>query len=566
MENAREEYKVVYQRISYYKANSFDTSFHNYLDSVIVEVANSAKTPQQFIEELDANYQKYLEIAANQEKQKKEEQNKKIEYSLGVGVLSVFGIAFILYGLFSFGRKYITDAIMMCILYALSAGLIAFSRLALAKKFEKISHVVTSFGLSLAYFTTFYSYIKKDIFGVYVCAVLIAVISIIALLLNRICKSDLIEIVAGLGVACVALPFVREGLESTFILLGGLIAFVNVIFYIFDAKYSTAVSKIIRTITMIVAGLCLVVSSDFSYISFWFKGGICLAFALVFAVGYIFNSKEGPVKYTCLTALSIFCLFLLDSKNKEIPALVASLLAVAIVSLILYLYNRKSEERWTGYIIFMTFVFFKSATFDTAVVSILMIFAALLISKLMIYKESEVLNVYDCVLTVFALFGMLYYYKNPLVYIIAIVAVAGCFIVKKYKLYHVIFTCIAMICFSFLNDALWLSVSFMIVALLLIGYGCHINKFEVRLSGLILSLIVCIKVALFDFRKADDFRRLIVFLVVGTIAITISIIYLYLEKKEREEAEAMAELEVPADNMVNEETAVSSTEGERVDE
>lgn len=532
MENSREEYKIVYQRISYYKNNSIDISFHNYLDSVIVEVSKSAKRPEEFLAELDANYQKYLSVIAEKNKAVKEESNKKLEYSLGVGVLSVFGIAFILYGIFSFGREYITDVVLMCILYVLAVGVVAFSELVLAKKHNSTSQLITCVGFSLAYFTTYYSYANKEIFGPVVAAILAAVISVLAMILNRFKNSEFIEIVAGLGVACVALPFVRGESELTFVIFGGVIAFVNLALYITGRKQTINVSKVIRTITMIIAGLCMTLSFDFVMISFWYKGGLCFVYALIFAIAYMLYDEVAPVKYTCLAGMSIFCLGLLNSKVDE-GAYIAAILAVGLISLMLFWYYRFTENKWLGYIVFMSFMTLHAVAAEDDTISILLIFGILLVSKLMIYRDVKALDIFDCVITGFSLLMMLYAYKNPLVYTIAVVAVMGCFIAKKYRMYHVVFTCITMVCFSFLNDALWLSISFMVVALLLIGYGCYINSFEVRLSGLILSLIVCLKVSLFDFRKADDFRRLIVFIVVGAIAIGISILYLQLEKREK---------------------------------
>ena len=106
----------------------------------------------------------------------------------------------------------------------------------------------------------------------------------------------------------------------------------------------------------------------------------------------------------------------------------------------------------------------------------------------------------------------------------------------RYMILAVFLTYVA--CFSGLGR-LWISVSLMAVAFVMIAVGCIANRFEIRLYGLILSLLVCVKVAFYDFKSEDEFSRMIVFLVVGVLAIAISAIYLILEKKEQKELKAL---------------------------
>lgn len=56
-----------------------------------------------------------------------------------------------------------------------------------------------------------------------------------------------------------------------------------------------------------------------------------------------------------------------------------------------------------------------------------------------------------------------------------------------------------------------------------------------RVSGLVLAVFVCLKLIFYDFREVEVMYRMLVFLVVGVIALMISYIYVKLEKKEKSE-------------------------------
>lgn len=77
-----------------------------------------------------------------------------------------------------------------------------------------------------------------------------------------------------------------------------------------------------------------------------------------------------------------------------------------------------------------------------------------------------------------------------------------------------------------LNSAL-----LMVIALVCVGIGFVAKERAVRIYGLVLSLIVCGKLVLYDFFGAPTLQKTIVFLVVGVIALVIAAIYMVLEKK-----------------------------------
>lgn len=75
------------------------------------------------------------------------------------------------------------------------------------------------------------------------------------------------------------------------------------------------------------------------------------------------------------------------------------------------------------------------------------------------------------------------------------------------------------------------SILLMIIALVCVGIGFGMNTKNVRIYGLVLALVVCGKLVLYDFFGAATIQKTILFFVVGVIALTIAAIYIILEKR-----------------------------------
>jgi uncharacterized membrane protein len=77
------------------------------------------------------------------------------------------------------------------------------------------------------------------------------------------------------------------------------------------------------------------------------------------------------------------------------------------------------------------------------------------------------------------------------------------------------------------------SIIIMVVALVCVGLGfCNKEKY-LRIYGLVLALLTCAKITLYDFMDAATLQKIILFLAVGFIALIIAGIYIILEKKEQ---------------------------------
>lgn len=75
------------------------------------------------------------------------------------------------------------------------------------------------------------------------------------------------------------------------------------------------------------------------------------------------------------------------------------------------------------------------------------------------------------------------------------------------------------------------SVIVMLAALFVVGAGLKQQDKAERIFGLTLAGGVCLKLVLYDFREVQTIYRMLVFLVVGLLALTISFLYIQLEKK-----------------------------------
>lgn len=75
------------------------------------------------------------------------------------------------------------------------------------------------------------------------------------------------------------------------------------------------------------------------------------------------------------------------------------------------------------------------------------------------------------------------------------------------------------------------SILLMAIALTCVGIGFVRERKSVRLYGLILALLVCAKLVLYDFFKAPTLQKTVLFFIVGIIALIIAAIYIILEKR-----------------------------------
>ncbi len=77
----------------------------------------------------------------------------------------------------------------------------------------------------------------------------------------------------------------------------------------------------------------------------------------------------------------------------------------------------------------------------------------------------------------------------------------------------------------------------MAIALVSVVLGAIRKQRHVRIYGLVLSLLVCLKLVLYDFFDSDALEKTLLYFVVGILALIISTVYFILERKLTKEAE-----------------------------
>lgn len=76
------------------------------------------------------------------------------------------------------------------------------------------------------------------------------------------------------------------------------------------------------------------------------------------------------------------------------------------------------------------------------------------------------------------------------------------------------------------------SILLMLIALICVGMGFAVQKKSLRIYGLVLSLVICAKLVLYDFMGANTLQKTILFFVVGVLALIIAAIYMILERSQ----------------------------------
>lgn len=149
-------------------------------------------------------------------------------------------------------------------------------------------------------------------------------------------------------------------------------------------------------------------------------------------------------------------------------------------------------------------------------------------------------------LCLFTVFCDQYYYNaitmvvGAVMIIVAFRARYGLAVPKKYLLLagflvYMIFT-------SHFETSVIVSILLMVVAIGCVAAGFLLKDKVYRICGLVMAILVCVKLVVYDFGELESLPKAILFLTVGLIALGISFIYIYLEKREdKEEKEETVE-------------------------
>lgn len=157
-------------------------------------------------------------------------------------------------------------------------------------------------------------------------------------------------------------------------------------------------------------------------------------------------------------------------------------------------------------------------------------------------KNILVFNISALVVQAFCFLGLMrpIYWNTYITYLCMLVFGLATIIITFQEKYHMNFKGKHMVLAIFLTYMAFVfktslpvvnSVLMMASALISVGIGFAAAQKSVRIYGLILSLLVCGKLVLYDFFKAATLQKTILLFAVGCIALLISAIYIVLKKK-----------------------------------
>lgn len=116
------------------------------------------------------------------------------------------------------------------------------------------------------------------------------------------------------------------------------------------------------------------------------------------------------------------------------------------------------------------------------------------------------------------------------------------YVPRRYLVVAIFLTCYALLG-SFFTPVI-VSILLMAVALTCVGIGFKADDKVVRIYGLGMAVFVCLKLVLYDFIEVNTIYRIIVFLVVGVLALFISFLYILLEKNaDKKKVEKLRQME-----------------------
>lgn len=297
------------------------------------------------------------------------------------------------------------------------------------------------------------------------------------------------------------------------------------------------------------------------WISFYF-----MAFVIIF-----FNIFSGYKIETTIGSLALFIVVKLLSKKKELTVLDC---IVTVVTALEGIYMVGSWQFWLFALVLLCSVFFirRMAVFHEIVLTLfgligflgefdsnwtlpgsafLMLLLFLLFNHLPVTKGQKQLP-YNIVNTVLA--SCLYFCCwfcddigiHSVMALVGTVAILVMFreryhmrVPKKYLILAGFLS--YMILSAHFETSVLVSSLLMAVALGCVAVGFWVKDKTYRLCGLVVAILVCVKLVVYDFRELSSLPKAILFFTVGILALGISFLYIFLEKKENAQEEIIKE-------------------------
>lgn len=482
-------------KINKLRQESVDVGFSKYLDTLQARLDNQMIQAIHLEQELNQNYQVYLQhfgaqvkpVMPNQGISDKQpetaesitlqqaqmpqmnrqpvRQRKSVEFTIGTGVFCVLGVLFILTAFVMLGMIYMGGLFKGLCLYAMAGVVILISELLFRKRMEKFSLGLTGLGIAGLFTSTMVNSLYLHNFGNVVAIVITVAISVLAAIMARKKDSGMIKVISFIGCYAGFLPIGKYDSTAEFIAISLILLFINVFTILLPVKRRAKAVHITHLLSNMVMTIVLADLSLFGelvdvrwimgfvisnllvlglvYYCSWKRWqcsiGVFVNFLVAFAVeSFYYSMILMPAVHS-----KIYDAFALDPMWYHIMFGAYSLLLV-----ILFLMFIKNRYKWIYYYFAVACVFltYGASFFDNdssaKLAAVLSVFVLCkLLSRIKMLKVSEI------VISAITLFYALYAFEEGTVWahVYAASFLLSALALKEYKVVHQYFITVSSI-------------------------------------------------------------------------------------------------------------------------
>ena len=514
------------------------------------------------------------------------------EFNFGGIVLSIVGAVFVILSLVIFGKLYMNNLTQGITLYGIGIVILLFSEIVLTRHLETFSRVISGVGLGVLYTATILNYLYLNTIKAPAAILITLAISVFALFFSRKKDSGFLRIIGILGCYISFVPLQEFEKVTDFAIPAAILLIVNVLYLSLPGKTHKTVVRVIHAIAnVVVAGYFSVVllysESLVREDTLLFLCGFLAGFIVINAFMFRTSESDGE-DILAICCESIFAIILLVMLAKSDVIVWGSLMVAAAMAVCFWLDRSFERLRWVHLYIFTVFLGGVMLGEDRNVY--LCVVAGILLCYKLLEKKEE-LAIANLIVTCYAALvflvemrdssnmQFLILYKvfdhlrdeNFKIYtgmsaVLGVIALLAAATVDHYKyvaLSGVVLLGLVMFFLLFSNSYRLLgdwglrnrnlviagfltymilifriekpvitSILLMVLALCAVGVGFGIHQKPLRLYGLFLAVFVCAKLLLYDFSESGSGEKVVLFFVVGLLAIGISYLYMRLEKQE----------------------------------
>ncbi len=533
--------EVLEKRIDTYIEESKDKNFDVYLQCMKEELSK----PEINIEEVERNIQINMELyRMNQEKLQKENKNDSVEFKVGAGILSVVGAVFIMIALITLGREFLSDFSQGMLLYIVALVFILFSELFLYDRQEKAATIFTSIGIGSVYLITWINYQYIRILPVSFAIAIAAATGIAAVLLSQKRDGSVIRIINIIGIYICMIPFQGSKDVWQFVVTACIIGIVNIMSMFIKAKSGRMAAEILQIVciglyTPVVGILALVNGlPDVIFEIYIFS-------YLIIMLG-IFLKMEKKVPQLWIWAIFTLIIAIGVGNGINVPAIWV-MLGIFVAAFGGACWQARNERcNWVLYYVIST-VLIRAVQIKLPEGMQILAGMGMILGLGLVFQMVPQLQMKRKDVLSWILLGVLGWCSLWLpmgdytaqFWIGMIIGIASVWILVRERfgisakwrgiilagyLSYMFFVC-------GIQQRLVISALLMLVALLAISFGFIFEEKVVRIYGLSLALVVCLKLVVWDFWGQPVLYRMLAFLVVGILSLVISLVYIILEKK-----------------------------------